>query len=77
VHVNHLPYMPFPRLAVRSEGQAANWFEAYVEAMELTTGRDRVRGGTYDESAERWTVALRGRTLRAQLHPRHVVLATA
>ncbi|HYR35204.1 MAG TPA: NAD(P)/FAD-dependent oxidoreductase, partial [Burkholderiales bacterium] len=80
VHVNHLPYMPFPPNwpVYIPKDKLANWFEAYVEAMELNywTGTE-FEGGSYDESAERWTVALRGAdgSVR-ELHPRHVVLAT-
>src|SRR2546430_251904 len=80
VHVNHLPYMPFPPnwpLYIPKD-KLASWFEAYVEAMELNywTGTE-LEGGKYDEKEKRWTVTLRGAdgTKRA-MHPRHVVLAT-
>jgi putative flavoprotein involved in K+ transport len=80
VHVNHLPYMPFPPNwpVYIPKDKLANWFEAYVEALELNYWTaTEFEGGTYDESAERWTVALRGAdgSVR-ELHPRHVVLAT-
>ncbi|HZL94522.1 MAG TPA: NAD(P)-binding protein, partial [Vicinamibacterales bacterium] len=37
VHVNHLPYMPFPLSwpIYIPKDKVASWFEAYVEAMEL------------------------------------------
>ena len=37
VHVNHLPYMPFPPSwpTYIPKDKLAGWFEAYVEAMEL------------------------------------------
>ena len=80
VQVNHLPYMPFPPNwpAYIPKDKLANWFEAYVEAMELNywTGTE-FEGGTYDETAGRWSVTLRradGGT--REMHPRHVVLAT-
>ncbi|WP_407178286.1 flavin-containing monooxygenase [Bradyrhizobium sp. STM 3562] len=80
VHVNHLPYMPFPPNwpTYIPKDKLANWFAAYVDAMELNfwTGTEFL-GGTYDEARERWDVTLRradGTT--RQMHPRHVVMAT-
>ncbi|AMA55655.1 flavin-containing monooxygenase [Bradyrhizobium sp. CCGE-LA001] len=80
VQVNHLPYMPFPPNwpTYIPKDKLANWFEAYVEAMELNfwTGTE-FEGGAYDEAEGHWTVTLRradGST-RA-MHPRHVVMAT-
>ena len=80
VHVNHLPYMPFPPNwpVYIPKDKLANWFEAYVEAMELNywTGIE-FEGGTYDETQGRWRVALRRAdgTVR-EVHPRHIVMAT-
>jgi thioredoxin reductase len=80
VHVNHLPYMPFPPSwpVYIPKDKLANWFESYAEAMELNywSGTE-FEGGAYDEDKERWSVTVR----RAdgsprELHPRHVVLAT-
>jgi cation diffusion facilitator CzcD-associated flavoprotein CzcO len=80
VHVNHLPYMPFPPNwpAYIPKDKLAAWFEAYADAMELNcwTGTE-FAGGGYDASAGRWSVALRradGTT--REMHPRHVVMAT-
>jgi cation diffusion facilitator CzcD-associated flavoprotein CzcO len=80
VQVNHLPYMPFPPNwpVYIPKDKLANWFEAYVDAMELNywTGTEFERGA-YDEAAGRWTVVLRradGST--RTMHPRHVVMAT-
>ena len=80
VQVNHLPYMPFPPSwpTYIPKDKLANWFEAYVDAMELNywTGTELVRG-TYDEAKERWDVVLRradGTT--HSMHPRHIVMAT-
>jgi cation diffusion facilitator CzcD-associated flavoprotein CzcO len=80
VQVNHLPYMPFPPNwpVYIPKDKLANWFEAYVESMELNfwTGTE-FEGGHYDEKAERWTVVLRRADgSRRTMHPRHVVLAT-
>ncbi|TPQ32420.1 monooxygenase [Bradyrhizobium guangdongense] len=80
VQVNHMPYMPFPPNwpVYIPKDKLANWFEAYVDAMELNfwTGTD-FEGGTYDEAQGRWTVSLRRAdgTTRT-MHPRHVVMAT-
>jgi cation diffusion facilitator CzcD-associated flavoprotein CzcO len=56
----------------------ANWFEAYVESMELNfwTGTEFV-GGRYDDHEGRWFLVLRradGTT--REMRPRHVVMAT-
>jgi len=80
VHVNHLPLMPFPPTwpPYIPKDKLANWFEAYVESMELNywTGNE-FESGAYDETEGRWSVVLR----RAdgsprEMHPRHVVMAT-
>ena len=80
VHVNHLPYMPFPPNWPRyiPKDKVANWFEAYAESMELNfwTGTEFL-GGTYDDKEGVWSVQVRnadGDT--RELQPRHVVMAT-
>ncbi len=80
VQVNHLPYMPFPPNwpVYIPKDKLANWFEAYVEAMELNfwTATTFERG-TYDEAEGRWTVVLRRADgSERAMHPRHVVMAT-
>jgi len=79
VQVNHLPYLPFPPswpLYIPKD-KLANWFEAYVEAMEINYWTaTEFEGGAYDEGAGCWTVKLRradGTT--RQMRPRHVVMA--
>jgi thioredoxin reductase len=80
VQVNHLPYMPFPPNwpVYIPKDKLANWFEAYVESMELNywTAAE-FESGTYDEATGRWSVVLR-RTdgAKREMHPRHVVMAT-
>ena len=48
VHVNHLPYMPFPPTwpVFIPKDKLANWFESYVESLELNfwTGTELVNG---------------------------------
>ena len=80
VHVNHLPLMPFPPTwpMFIPKDKLANWFETYVESLELNfwTGTELV-GGRYDDEEGCWTVTLRGsdgseRTMK----PRHIIVAT-
>jgi len=79
VQVNHLPYIPFPPswpLYIPKD-KLANWFEAYVEAMELNYwAGTEFEGGSYDEGEGRWTVRLRRAdgSVR-EMRPRHVVMA--
>ncbi len=80
VQVNHLPYMPFPPNwpVYIPKDKLANWFEAYVDAMELNywTGTE-FESGSYDEAQGRWSVALRlADGSKRTMHPRHVVMAT-
>jgi thioredoxin reductase len=80
VQVNHLPYLHFPPNwpTYIPKDKLANWFEAYVEAMELNFWTEtEFEGGSYDEKAGRWTVTLRcADGSKRTMHPRHVVLAT-
>ena len=80
VQVNHLPYLHFPPNwpTYIPKDKLANWFEAYVEAMELNFWTEtEFEGGSYDEKEGRWTVTLRRADgTRRTMHPRHVVLAT-
>ena len=79
VHVNHLPYMPFPSTwpVFIPKDKLANWFEAYAEAMELNvwTGTD-LAAGEYDETAGCWSVVLRRDGQERTMRPRHLVFAT-
>ena len=80
VQVNHLPYLHFPPNwpTYIPKDKLANWFEAYVEAMELNFWTEtEFEGGSYDDKEQRWTVTLRrGDGSERIMHPRHVVLAT-
>jgi putative flavoprotein involved in K+ transport len=80
VQVNHLPYMPFPANwpVYIPKDKLANWFEAYVDAMELNywTGIE-LEGAAYDPARECWDVDLRrGDGTARKVHPRHIVMAT-
>ena len=80
VQVNHLPYMPFPSNwpTYIPKDKLANWFESYVESMELNFWTStEFEGGSFDENEQRWTVSLRRADgSKRTMHPRHVVLAT-
>src|SRR5262245_472754 len=81
VHVNHLPYMPFPPSwpTYIPKDKIAGWFEAYVESMELNYWTaTEFEGGSYDEREQRWSVVLRRADgTKREMHPRHIVMATA
>jgi hypothetical protein len=80
VHVNHLPYMPFPPSwpTYIPKDKLAGWFEAYVEGMELNYWTaTEFEGGAYNEKEERWSVVLRRADgTKLEMRPRHVVMAT-
>jgi putative flavoprotein involved in K+ transport len=80
VHVNHLPYMPFPPNfpVYIPKDKLANWFESYVEAMELNfwTGTE-LASGSYDDKKKQWSVTLkRADGSTRVMHPRHLIFAT-
>ena len=79
VHVNHMPYMPFPDTwpTYVPKDKLANWFEAYADAMELNVWNStEFAGGDYDDTEERWTVTLRRADGSERImRPRHVVMA--
>ena len=79
VQVNHLPYMLFPPSwpTYIPKDKLANWFESYVDGMELNFWTEtEVLGGSYDEKQGRWTVTVRRKGEERVMQPRHVVLAT-
>jgi len=78
VHVNHLPFMPFPPTwpVFIPKDKLANWFEAYAESMELNvwTGTELIRG-SYDDA--RWSLTLRRADGSERvMRPRQLVFAT-
>ncbi len=80
VHVNHLPYLEFPPTWPRyiPKDKVANWFESYVESMELNFWTEtEFSGGIYDEVSGTWSVELeRGGGERRIVKPQHIVMAT-
>jgi hypothetical protein len=80
VQVNHMPYMPFPSTwpTYIPKDMLANWFEAYVDAMELNywTGTE-VIDGAYDDTAQNWRINLKSTDGNTRsFKPRHIVMAT-
>ena len=80
VYVNHLPYLPFPPTfpVYIPKDKLANWFESYVEAMELNfwTGTALV-AGSYNDTKKEWRVTLRHQDGRERvMRPRHLIFAT-
>jgi len=79
VHVNHLPFMPFPPTwpTFIPKDKLGNWFEAYADSLELNcwTGTE-LTAGSWDQALQRWSVELKRddgsvRTMR----PKHLVFA--
>jgi len=80
VQVNHLPYMPFPPNwpAYIPKDKLANWFEAYVESIELNYWTEsELISATYDEDARVWQAQVRTRDGSSRtMRPAHIVMAT-
>ncbi len=78
--LNHLPYMPFPPNwpVYLPKDMVADWFEAYVMAMEINfwTGTELVRA-RYDEASGRWSAVVRTGADRRErvVRPTHLVFA--
>ncbi len=79
VHVNHLPYMPFPPTwpVFIPKDKLANWFESYVDSLDLNVWTETsLTAGTYDTEKQCWTVTLDQAGTPRTMHPRHLVFAT-
>jgi putative flavoprotein involved in K+ transport len=79
IHVNHLPYLPFPPTWPKyiPKDMLANWFEHYAWALELNvwTGTEFI-GGRYDEAGGCWhALVRRADGTQRTLQPRHLVFA--
>jgi putative flavoprotein involved in K+ transport len=71
--------MPFPPNwpTYIPKDKLANWFEAYVDAMELNYWiSTEFVSGSYDDAKSRWNVELRRDGATRAIHPRHIVMAT-
>ena len=79
IHVNHLPYMPFPPTWPKyiPKDMLGNWLEMYAEAMELNCwSSTEFADGVYDTEKGRWTARLRmADGTERVMHPRHIILS--
>jgi putative flavoprotein involved in K+ transport len=79
IHVNHLPYVPFPPSFPKyiPKDMLGNWFEHYADIMEINCWTDtELAAGMWDEKAKCWEVRLkRGDGTERVLRPRHLVMA--
>lgn len=79
VHVDHLPYLPFPPTwtAHTPKDKLADFLEYYAQALDLNvwTGTSFV-DADYDDEKQIWTIRVRrpDGSIR-ELHPRHFVVA--
>ena len=80
VYVNHMPYMPFPPTwpVYIPKDMLANWFETYVESLELNfwTGTE-MTAARYDDAKGEWIVTLKKSDGTERiLRPRHIIMGT-
>lgn len=79
IHVNHLPYMPFPPTWPKyiPKDMLGNWLEMYAEAMQLNCwSSTEFVSGTYDPASAKWTARLRQADgTERVMHPRHIILS--
>ena len=79
IHVNHLPYLPFPPTWPKyiPKDMLANWFESYSEALQINywTNSEFI-SGTYDDNEERWEATIRrGKSSHRVMSPKHIIFA--
>ncbi|WAH97640.1 flavin-containing monooxygenase [Arthrobacter sp. MMS18-M83] len=78
-HVVQFPYLPFPSIFPEyiPKDKLANWFEDYVDALEINfwTSTSFI-GARYDADSARWNVELNQDGQSRTLHPRHLVMTT-
>jgi cation diffusion facilitator CzcD-associated flavoprotein CzcO len=79
IHVDHLPYLPFPPTwtAHTPKDKWADFLETYARLLDLNvwTGTTFL-DATYDDEAGRWTMRVqRADGSIRELHPRHFVVA--
>lgn len=79
IHVNHLPYLPFPETwpTYIPKDMLGNWLEFYADAMEINcwTGTEFV-AGEWSDADKCWTARLRRSDGTERIvRPRHLVFA--
>ncbi len=79
IHINHLPYMPFPPTwpTYIPKDMLGNWFEFYADAMEINCWTDtEFAHAEWDEAAGTWVATLRRADgTERVMRPRHIVCA--
>jgi putative flavoprotein involved in K+ transport len=79
IHINHLPYMPFPPTwpTYIPKDMLGNWFEFYADAMEINCWTDtEFAQAEWDAAAGNWVATLkRGDGTERVMRPRHIVCA--
>ena len=79
IHVNHLPYMPFPPTWPKyiPKDMLANWFEAYSEALQINYwSSSEFVVGKYDDDKNRWEAVIKQKDgTNRTLYPSHVIFA--
>lgn len=84
VWYDHMPYIPFPPHwpVFTPKDKLAEWFEAYVNLLELNVSTStNLKSTSWDENKKQWTVTLErrkpdGSVETKTLHPNHIVQAT-
>lgn len=79
VYLNDLPYMPNPPTwpVFVPKDKVANWFESYVDALEINVWTStQFTGATHEPEANAWTIEVSRDGQPRTLRPRHLVIAT-
>jgi hypothetical protein len=79
IHVNNLPYLPFPATWPQyiPKDMLGLWFEFYAQVMEINHWtRTEFTKGSWDDKAKRWVATLvRADGTQRIMRPRHIVFA--
>lgn len=79
IHVNNLPYLPFPPTWPNyiPKDMLGLWFEFYAQVMEINHWTNtEFTSGTWDRQKQRWNATLkRADGTERVMHPRHIVFA--
>ena len=79
IHVNHLPYLPFPPTWPKyiPKDMLANWFELYADVMQVNfwTGAELINAN-YDGRLNQWVAIVRQNNNSERiLKPKHIIFA--
>ena len=79
IHVNHLPYLPFPPNWPKyiPKDMLANWFELYADVMQVNfwTGTELI-DANYDNRLNHWVATVRQNNNSERiLKPKHIIFA--